>query len=751
MTRGTAFHLLDEGEVSVLRCFMTLILLPTHTAAMMDNAGFTFSAALDRVLRLPTFRKACASLTPPQDLWVGMNSTPFLVLLIGHSVPSWLDKLIRDRPVGLLSPNSHTVDSLRERPNLHVGLLRGMEDLGESYRVYRDLFSSVEASRSADPDIRAACRTLIQKDLLTNRPRVPFIPPLPLPAPWDGRAATYLINRFSNNVDKPSLLATSIPKGAPTFSYILDRSLQAAAVLALLETKTALPKHIPINRADLERFYSDLTSDRLGRADQFKTMMELGDRIVAGKAVDRSLLVLPVPRLDLIQGKGPKSITIDEGYKRRSRGGLQAVNDLVRGRETTEFKSEQHKRDYQSARETLMVEQRLIACQAAYLASRNGSTPIQLGLRPGELFNVLADLNRALEANSRKIPQLFRRAELLLAEALPEGIIQSLDSGEAPVVLFSDVPFEWTLIDEWPLCLTRPVSRIPLGRSHWDALAAVLERPIEIHVATPERVLILDLIDSSDSLRQISDSFAFVSDRIGQRYTYASPSTADAFKDVLTQVSPDIVVLDAHGHYDRTNDSLELNLRGNWVALDELLPSRMVPPVWILSACHTSVTGAIRGCLVRELLARGAVAIMATLNRVDAHTASLFVGRLLTEIYRSDNPNRFNTLSDVFFVTQLTTALLYDPLLPLLRRAEGDSGLRKSLSEVFGKFFLWSNRTPLEPRKYRYAVAMELGRIMAEHELSGMYSQMIEAGLVRPETLLFTIFGAPDHIRLARW
>jgi hypothetical protein len=54
------------------------------------------------------------------------------------------------------------------------------------------------------------------------------------------------------------------------------------------------------------------------------------------------------------------------------------------------------------------------------------------------------------------------------------------------------------------------------------------------------------------------------------------------------------------------------------IPLDELIPFTRVPPLWILSACDTSVTGAMRGCFVRKLLSLGAVCVVATLAQVNA-------------------------------------------------------------------------------------------------------------------------------------
>ncbi len=475
--------------------------------------------------------------------------------------------------------------------------------------------------------------------------------------------------------------------------------------------------------------------------------MELGRRLTRGKWPEPLLLAAPVPRIDLLRGRAPETVRLDSNYKRHIKSGMRALKDLISGTQRTSFRNKNEKREYESVRWTLLSEQRLLACQTAWLAGLSGTVPVQLEPLPWQLYNAVNDLNRALEANSRKIPSLFRGIELLLSEVLPKGLLDHLKDGDSPVTLFSDLPLEWTLIDEWPLCLTRPVSRIPIGFSNWATLSAALEHPASIDTAKPERVLVFDLIEAHDPVRSDSDAFVHSSDRLGQKYTYVSPTTVAEFKQDLQRFTPEIVVLDAHGGYDRAKDKLTIELPAKSASLDELLPDARVPPVWILSACDTSVTGAVRGCFVRELLARGAVCIIATLSRVDAFTASMFVGRLLTDIYNPAQRGLYDSLDEVFFGTQYTTALLYDPLLPLLRRAQRDSDLKKPLGEVFGAFLRWA-RGPFDFRKYRYDAAWVLGELLAQHGLAEVYAGAQRAGLVRPETLLFTAFGLPGHVEL---
>jgi len=746
--RATLFHLLIESEISLLRCFMTLLLLPANTARIISELP-PFVEAITRAHQLPAFRKTYSVQEPPEQMWNDMLRVPLLVLMVGYSLPSWFDKLIRERPVAVLSPSQDVVADASKKPGVFAGELRGMEDVREFYRVLRALAAAIAEHDRHGPEVCSTLQRLSGLDLFANRSKLDFIPAIPLPQPAEGRPATYLLNRLSNNVDEPALMPKEIPHGVTFLPQILNWSTHACAALSLIELGEEIPAHLSVSHTELEGAHKKLMAAKVKADDGFHILSDIGNRLVGKKGPERPFIAVPAPRLDLLRGKGPEGIRLDPDHKERVKGGRRAVADLMQGKEQTAFGNEKEKRTYEQARFTFLTEQRLLACQTACLAARCSAIPTLLTALPGQLYNVLNDLNDALVSNSRKLPELFQRVELLLSELLPKGLTDYLEEGDSPVIFFSDLPLEWTLVGKWPLCLTRPVSRIPLGFSHWDVLCAALEQPVSIDTGKPERVLVLDLIESQDAIRSYTDMFISASGGLSQNYTYASPKNAAEFKDLLGIATPDIVVLDGHGRYDRKKDELRINLQGASVSLNELLPDARVPPVWILSSCDTSVPGSMRGCFVRKLLAKGAVCVIATLSRVDAFTASMFVGRLLTEIYNPIRRDAYKTFSEVFFATQYTTALLYDPLRPLFRRAEKDLELQKHLSEILGEFFRWAvAQGELDVRKYRFDVAVVLGELLARHGLTERNMEDVRAGRVRPETLLFTAFGVPGHVRL---
>jgi hypothetical protein len=741
---SSVFRLIPEANIRLLRSFMALAMLPGD-AGRIRSCGRPFSEAASRVHDLPQIRITGSRDRPDDVIWNGMLNMPLVVLMVRDPLPAWLEALARERPAVVLSQSERAL-KVAESMGMFPGLLQGKEDLRQFYGALRRLCASVASVTRWSADIRDAVRPLGSVDLLAARSRLDFIPSMPLPPTDQGRSAAYLYNRLSNNVEEPTL-APSVPDGGDRFFRFSFRwMLWACRVLSLAEGGMEPPPALGITAEELARIYGSLFADSTHEQKR-NALLQLGRRVSGGRRA-AILVAAPVPRRDVVRGHVPEGAEIAPDFKRWSGVRLKAIKDLAAGHSDSRPDHEPSRKVYDHARDTLLYEDRLVACHAASLAARVNAEPWQLGPVHTLVHNDIANLNRAIDARSNKVATLFQTVEQSLAGLIPSESLREIAQGDGQVTFLSDLPFEWTAVDDWPLCLTKSVARIPLGMTRWDVLSAALESRVTIDSRDPSRVLVFDLIARDDHIRSDTDAFIASSEGLGQRYTYVTPANATEMHDAIDAAAFDIVVVDAHGSYDRSKDLLTIKLPDGDIPVHELVPSKRVPPLWILSACDTSVTGAMRGCFVRTLLSRGAVSVVATLAPVDAFTASMFVGKLLTDIYNPVTRGLDRDFMDVFFDTQVSTAVLYDPLLPLMRKAMRRKALKSPVGRVLGEFYAWARSVRLGPREFRVAAALLLGQSLERHGLAPQQAAYYQSGQIRPETLLFTAFGAPGRLEL---
>ncbi|RLB87249.1 MAG: hypothetical protein DRH50_17150 [Deltaproteobacteria bacterium] len=599
-------------------------------------------------------------------------------------------------------------------------------------------------------------RSLIEHDLFAMRSRLSFIPPIPLPPTDKGRPAAYLLNRLSNNVEKLTLVpeeeAAKLEGNGLQLPFLLNYSLAACIALAGMEEGMTLPSDSRTSSRELKDTYDLLVSNSSER-EKLDAFLELGRNLTEEIKIRFPLLVsIPAARVDLLKPHGPPSIKLETGHHENVHAKKYALTDYLGGRFARRFKTDGETKSYKEAQETIKLAHRLLAIQSSYLASVANALPIQIGEIGSKLYSVAKDLNIAITKRTRKVSNLFRRFEMELSDSLPNNLISLLAQGDSPVIFYSDLPFEWALLDNWPVCLTRPVSRIPSGvMSAWHSLTLTLRSHHSINVNHPERVLVIDLISKHDrKVRPFSDMFREVSDTIGQKYTYITPRDAKELKEIVSSSSPEVVVLDTHGQYYGMLDELFIYFGDTQTKAIDIIGDAKIPPVWILSACDMAVVGVITASLPGRLLSRGAICVIATLQKIDAYAASIFVGRLLTDIYSPPKDASYETLSDAFFVSQLTTAFLYDPLLPLLKSAQPGSEEEKKIKSVILDYLYEFIGKPINPKSIGYQAAEVLYHRLEAHGLIERQTETVLMGQVTPETLLFTAFGVPSNVHLVK-
>ncbi len=739
------FHLIDSDEFLLLRSFMALQHFPASLFDLLQSDK-PFSAAMRRRTQLPQFRKMLPTAVHPL-YWEDMLQTPGVVIMTGNVLPEWLVKLSDVRPVALLTSSEQTLRKAKPLTNVPAGLLKGLADIREFYRVVGELIERLRAVPDLLDQIPDKLLTIDTSNLLALRPRLEFIDYLPSPQPWAGRSAAILYNRLSNAAEEPSLLGPEFDDAPMCPPAMLNWATAACGVLMAREHGLGIPRSAGVKPAEVNRLATLLRSSATPK-EKFDRFMSVGRLVSGGGDIRRPFLTVPVPRLDALR-KPTAGMTPDLVEPLHRRIATRAVTDFLGGEKQSEFESSDAKDIYVTTQHTILQEQRLLACEAVWLSSVDDRVPIQLRPFRGDVPNALRDFVNALTNNSKKSSELFQVLEIALAESLPPGIVDSVLKRASSVMLFSDYPYEWTLIEDRPLCLYRPTARVPLSMNSWYNMSAALLEPYKLTPASPDKVLILDLIERQDKIRPYSEAFIRSSANIGNKFTRASPKNAKEARQLIRELSPEIVLIDSHGRYEQQKDEVSIQMDGNWCAFNELLSGPPTPPVWIVSACETAQAEALRGCVVRSLLSRGAYTVVATLARVDGFIASMLAGRLLADVYQPLPNGGERSFLDIFFTTQLTTALIYDPLLPLVHKAETDPEIRNRFNQMRLEIVHWLHGKALDRTTCDEEIATKLSECLMNHDLYDLHRNLQAAGHIRPETLLFSIYGFPDRVTVA--
>ena len=610
---------------------------------------------------MPRLRHISSERQLTAETWTRLHEVPVAILIITHSVPIWLNQVLQSRPVAVICTSQSVRDQLEISDDC-VAVLDGVRDLEKIYRIMR--FNATTLSRDVRIDTKYRYPLLQYQaiDQFRNRANLEFLPLLDVRDTISQRPAAILFNRIVNSQENDNviLLEDQVELSEP---HLLSLAMKACCALAIVESSgQPLPSVSKLPQAFIEECLELLQSESTDWKAKQNTFFEIGRRLLPDEVHGPILFLAPTARKDFAKGKAPASVV--------------RWNQLALPPRTSKRILLVESGDARAQEENRRAENEAVAIEAALLAGSAGCTPIVARMNANNLHGQLRQLNDALQKHTAKVPKLFQEFTLRLKEAVEEKSVGSLTANDDHALILSDLPIEWLPVGTEALCLIKSVSRLPVSNSRWSMTMNALEQPVMIS-SDPKRVLVLELMDSSDPLRTYTSHFKKYSDRNLGAFTFRSPRDPSELIDALRDVQPEIVVLDGHGRWDRENDELFVLVGKNPIEINRLIDAtQRMPPVWLLSSCQTSVAGAVNGSLSRKLLSQGALCVLATLNPISAWFASKVVTNILGAIYPRSTLTQHRNFGQVIFHTRLAASILYEKMLPLYNKAYSRSELR---------------------------------------------------------------------------
>jgi hypothetical protein len=376
---------------------------------------------------------------------------------------------------------------------------------------------------------------------------------------------------------------------------------------------------------------------------------------------------------------------------------------------------------------------------------------------PDAAFVALADLERYWVDSTRTRTGIKPATEARLRARLDEAMRPFWSDRMISVIRTASQIDAFT---NFPIGLLRlPEHTAPLA-----ALVPIAYRPINpltrafqleftpdhsVDFSNGMRVLVIECIPDTDPVGVISRGvWTFASQELTDptRAVYVDiVDVADkaGVADALATNRPDVVILSAHGVYDADANMAGLAI-GDEVSLgDDLGP---MPPVVILSSCHSGPRGAGPVAVADLLLRAGARAVLSTLVPVGVLHNSTFMTRLL--VYMSESiggSETHTTLLDLWHRVQTNTVIV-DILYGNPRLLEWGHSDSKGTPPIV-QFMSGRSAGRLRPwHLYQDAEAVLLDIAAERGERETVQGWLRAPGYV-PESMMYTIVGDPSSVR----
>ncbi|ROS53896.1 CHAT domain-containing protein [Frigoribacterium sp. PhB118] len=274
------------------------------------------------------------------------------------------------------------------------------------------------------------------------------------------------------------------------------------------------------------------------------------------------------------------------------------------------------------------------AILVGHAAVREDSTGVVLedALTPA-MFVALANLERgwAENASAAGVRKLLKRLDESAAPLWTEDLVQAIKVASR-LDIYSNFPIGLLTLpgDQEPLAGRLPISYSPLNPLT-RALQFELSPQHPTDLSSGLTILIAECIPGADPVGQISRKGwstveAEMSTQPHVHVTVAETLTPTAVRDAIERVHPDVLVLSAHGFHDTS-----LNVAGLIIGDTPSMGDDFgeLPPLVILSACHTTPRGGGVVSVGDLLIRAGAKAVVTALVPVLVQHNSALTSRFL--------------------------------------------------------------------------------------------------------------------------
>src|SRR6185295_851250 len=300
-----------------------------------------------------------------------------------------------------------------------------------------------------------------------------------------------------------------------------------------------------------------------------------------------------------------------------------------------------------------------------------------------------------------------------------------------------------------PLCCIMPVSLLPIQPLTRCLQHELSPRPIT-YVRQNLRVLIAECLSPSDRIHRFSMvGWQSVQDTVrsvpGSVCDLIEVATPEQLNERLASGGYQILVLSAHGHYDKEHNVATLVIGDEPRLGLELGP---LPPFVILSACTTAPRGRGAVTVGDLLLANGAMAVLGTLVPIDVRRNALLMARFFTYVMETIKGTEDHRAIDEIWHRVATSNAVNEILLASNRLHAWATGGPREQS-VLTEFMMRRATGRLRRAHVYEDTERVLGEIAEERGLGGQFRSTMRSQGYVPESLLYTMMGRPDRIVVA--
>ncbi|PWJ91292.1 CHAT domain-containing protein [Flavobacterium araucananum] len=308
------------------------------------------------------------------------------------------------------------------------------------------------------------------------------------------------------------------------------------------------------------------------------------------------------------------------------------------------------------------------------------------------------------------------------------------------IFTISDLPMEWLFLEDYPLCFTHDVCRIPefnlnglvnstihLQRYLYEIPRDLINKTLIIHCSSKNDKIMNDMFEIINGYK---DSHGFNSKRC---------SSVEEIAMAIDEFKPDLLIFDCHGGSDKNNLSSFLIIdqeKEVYLTGDDIVKFKLSAPLVFLSACETMPNYGYVKLISDAFMEAGAYSVTTTFLPINIKDATSLIVRLLSNLVQLKSKSyHINWLS--FMSHILRTCLIFETI----------NKSRKFLTEEITTEEIAEIMTKSMKFELRFEALAELDRLLTKKSKSKKL-RLID---LENEWMMYSIIGRADLIYFKNW
>ncbi len=232
----------------------------------------------------------------------------------------------------------------------------------------------------------------------------------------------------------------------------------------------------------------------------------------------------------------------------------------------------------------------------------------------------------------RKLKKLMTRIGNTISSKYMSPSLQSiLENRNSQIVTISDLPIEWSRVNDVPLSFTHDICRLPETPMHAIMRHYTFNNLLSFSI--PSEIIENTLVIFGCNQPMFQHWQKIANDSASELgFKTAKCLTLEGVKQQIHKHKPKLLIFDCHGEYDKDTKQTYLIIGNQRLTQDYIVNNNLHAPIVFISACGTTPTYSLVNPISNGFFETGSLSVTATYLPISIHGGSLIYVRLLQQL-----------------------------------------------------------------------------------------------------------------------